>query len=49
MQIDLLIGSDYVWEFFDGKTVWGQLGRSLNEGGMVNFGPNCESSEAETD
>ena len=26
MQIDLLIGSDYLWSFFDGKTIRGEAG-----------------------
>ena len=32
MQIDLLIGSDYIWNFFDGKTIGGE---ETGEGGPV--------------
>ena len=32
MQINLLIGSDYIWDFFDGKSVRGE---ESGEGGPV--------------
>ena len=32
MQIDLLIVSDYIWDFFDGKSVWGE---DSGQGGPV--------------
>ena len=32
MQIDLLIGSDYIWNFFDGKTIQGE---ESGQGGLV--------------
>ena len=36
MQIDLLIGSDYIWNFFDGKTIRGGGIRSGLSSGCLN-------------
>jgi len=42
MHVDLLIGSDYIWNFFDGQTIWGRSQVKVvhpTKGGWVLSGP----------
>lgn len=41
-HVDLLIGSDYIWNFFDGQTIWGRSQVKVvhpTKGGWVLSGP----------
>ena len=51
MEIDLLIGSDYMWEFVEDKTVRGEPGQpvaNINKGRMASIGASRSTIKGKT-